>query len=127
MVWLQIADNLDSGTHRVRKHSVMEFFQKADTVDKIRLPDSHHQIDGIKVFFTVKTTGQVGFTINAGIKLPAQGTQKRKTLLAAFAGDIQNFPDQHIYSDIVSKCKQQASGELFVCHVSQPDPAWYAD
>jgi beta-glucosidase/6-phospho-beta-glucosidase/beta-galactosidase len=127
MVCLQILGNVPTATNRAGEPTVMEFFQKADTVHKTNLPDNHHQVNGVKVFRTIKTTGQVGFVINIGIKLPAQGTQKTKTPLAALAGDIQNIFDQHIYGDIVSKCKELASGEVFCCHIRPPDPVWDAD
>jgi hypothetical protein len=49
------------------------------TINKVHLPDNHHQIDGVKIFLTAKASGQIGLWVYRGIIPVAQGTKKTKT------------------------------------------------
>ena len=93
-------------------------------MNKIGLSDQHHQIDGVKVFFTAKTSGKIGLWVYGGVKPVAQWTQKTKAALGHPARDTQGFLDQHLNVDLIAQGIKLAAGKTAISHVMLPDRAW---
>ena len=98
--------------------------QEPHTINKVHLPDNHHQIDGVKMFLTVKASGQIGLWVYRGIKLVAQGAKKTKAALCHPARDVQGFFDKPLNVNLVSHGIKLAGGKAAFSHLSSPDPAW---
>ena len=93
-------------------------------MDKVGLPDQHNQIDGVKVFFTAKTSGKIGLWVYGGVKPVAQGTQKTKAALGHSTRNTQGFFDQHLNVDLIAQGIKLAAGNTVLSHVMLPDRAW---
>ena len=102
---------------------LMDGLQEFYAVNKIGLPDNHHQIDGVKIFLTAKASGQVGLWVDRSVKLVAQGTKKTKAAFCHPARDVQGFFDKFLNVDLVSHGIKLAGGKAAFAHVSSPDPA----
>lgn len=50
---------------------LMDGLQKLYTVNKLGISYQHHQIDGVKILFTLKASGQVGLWVYRGVKAVA--------------------------------------------------------
>ncbi len=93
-------------------------------MDKVYFSDQHHQIDGVKILFTVKTSGKIGLWVYGGFKPVAQRTPKTKAALSHPARDTQGFLDQHLNVDLIAKGIKLAAGKTAIGHVKLPDRAW---
>lgn len=93
-------------------------------MDKLGLSDQHHQIDGVKIFFTAKTSGKIGLRVYGGVKPVAQGTQKTKAALVHPTRNTQGFLDQHLNVDLIAQGIKLAAGKTAISHVKLPDQAW---
>jgi hypothetical protein len=93
-------------------------------LDKVGLPDQHHQIDGVKIFFTGKTSGKIGLWVYGGVKPVTQGTQETKAAFCHPTRDTQCFFDEHLNVDLISKGVKLAVGKAPIGHIRLPDRAW---
>jgi hypothetical protein len=91
------------------------------------LSDQHHQIDGVKVFLTTKTSGQVGLGVHGRVKAIAQRTAKTKTAFCHGTRDSQRFFDEHFNVNLVSHGIKLAGGKTPIGHVSLPDRVWVSN
>jgi hypothetical protein len=101
----------------------MDGLQKLCAPDKVGLSDQHHQIDGVIIFLTAKTPGQVGLWVYRGVKTVAQGTQKTKAAFYHPARDTQCFFDEHLNIDLIAQSIKLAGGKTAIGHVRLPDRA----
>lgn len=87
-------------------------------MDKIGLSDQHHQIDGVKILFAGKTSGQIGLWIHGGVQPLAQGTHKTKAALGHPTWDTQSFLDQHANIDLIAQGIKLAFTKTVTGHVT---------
>lgn len=87
-------------------------------MDKIGLSDQHHQIDGVKILFAGKTSGQIGLWIHGGVKPLAQGAHKTKAALGHPTWDTQRFFDQHLHIDLIAQGIKRAFRKTVTRHVT---------
>ena len=97
--------------------------QEPHTINKVHLPDNHHQIDSVKIFLTTKASGQIGLWVDGRVKPVAQGTKKTKAASCHPTGNVQRFFDKHLNADTVAQGVKLAGGKAAFGHVSSPDPA----
>ena len=79
------------------KGASLEHFQEVYTFGKAGVSDRHDHVDGVEVFFTRKTSCEVGSGVDRSVKFPAQGTAKAQDAASDFARDLQAF--FHYFSD----------------------------
>ncbi len=60
------------------------FLKEFDAFDKVQFLDDDYQIDGVEVFPAEKTSGQIGFGMDRGLKFGAQGAEETKDSLNHF-------------------------------------------
>lgn len=87
-------------------------------MNKIGLSDQHHQIDGVKILFTGKTSAQIGLWIHGGVKPLAQRTHKTKAALGYPTWDTQGFLDQHPNIGLIAQGIKLAFRKTVTCHVT---------
>jgi hypothetical protein len=87
-------------------------------MDKIGLSDQHHQIDGVKILFAGKTSGQISLWIHGGVKPLAQGAHKTKAALDHPTWDTQGFLDQHPNIDLIAHGIKLAFRKTVTGHVT---------
>jgi hypothetical protein len=102
----------------------MNGLQKSHAVNKVGLSDQHHQIDGVKIFLTPKTSGQIGLWVYGGVKPMAQGAPKAKTALGHPRWDRQRFFDQPLNVNPIAQGIKLVAGKTPFCHVMLPDRVW---
>lgn len=90
-------------------------------MNKIGLSDQHHEIDGVKILFTGKTSGQIGLWIHGGVKPFAQGAHKTKAALGHPTWDTQSFLDQHSNIDLIANGIKLTFRKTVICHATRPE------
>jgi hypothetical protein len=73
----------------------------------------HDHVNGVEVFFTAKTPGQVGCWICGRLKLAAKGTEESKLAVADLGRHVQPILDQDMDGDVIAQLKQLVLGKSF--------------
>jgi hypothetical protein len=100
---------------------LMDRLQELYALDKVGLSDGHDKIDGVKIFPTLKASGQIGLRIYRGVISAAQGAKKTKAPLCHPIGDVQRFFDERLNVDIISKGVKPAGGKAALGHWIYPE------
>jgi hypothetical protein len=61
--------------------AILETIDEINGFTEVTAFDGHDHVDGVEVFLTAETPGQVGFGIGGCVELRAQGTQKAEVAL----------------------------------------------
>ena len=91
-------------------------FEELDCLDKGRFCSDHDHVYGIEIFFTVETSGEVGFVVNGGMESSTQGTLKSKQIVRVSGFHIQERRDDGINGDLVSEHSEKIRWEVAFCH-----------
>jgi hypothetical protein len=73
----------------------------------------HDHVNGVEVFFTAKTPGQVGCWICGRLKLAAKGTEESELAVTDLGGHVQPILDQDMDGDVIAQLKQLVLGKPF--------------
>jgi hypothetical protein len=73
----------------------------------------HDHVNGVKVFFTAKTPGQVGCWICGRLKLAAKGTKESELAFPDLGRHVQSLFDQDMDGDVIAQLKQLVLGKSF--------------
>ena len=96
---------------------LMNGLQKFYTVNKLGLPDQHHQIDGVKIFLAAKTSGQIGFRVDRSIKTVTNRAQKTEAAFCHPARDSHGFLDERPEADLIAQGIKLTAGKRSIRHV----------
>ena len=67
--------------------------------------DDHYQVDGVKVFLTGKTTGQIGLSLDGCFILSTQGTAEAKDTSDYLSWNAQKVIYHLFYGNMVAHGK----------------------
>ena len=91
-------------------------FEELDCLDKGRFCSDHDHVYGIEIFFTVETSGEVGFWVNGGMEFSTQGTSKSKQVVSVSGFDIQKRCDDRVNGDLVPEHSKKIRRKEAFCH-----------
>jgi hypothetical protein len=91
-------------------------FESIDGFDKSGFFACHDHVNGVEVFFTAKTSCQVGFWVYGRLKFAAKRAEKAEMAFTDFGRYFQSLLYQGVNWDVVSQFKQLVLGKAF--HVS---------
>jgi hypothetical protein len=73
-----------------------------DTVDKTNMALMHHELNGIKILPTFKTSGQIMLGIDGRVRAVTHGTVKRRFTVFVAGGNRKHGFNDAIYRDIIA-------------------------
>lgn len=95
--------------------SILESIDQFDGVAEVAASDGHDHIDGVEVFLTSETSGQVGFGVGGCVEFGAQGTEKAEVAFGDLAGKAKEVGDEWCDGDVVSQHSEFVLG-IVACH-----------
>jgi hypothetical protein len=91
-------------------------FEGIDGFNKSSFFACHNHVNGVEVFFTAKTSGQVGFWICGRLKFTTKRAEKAEMAFTDFGRHFQAVFYQSVDGDVITQFKQLVLGKTF--HVS---------
>jgi hypothetical protein len=80
------------------------FFQISHGIHKGATQNRHDQIDGIKVFFAIEASGQVGVWVDGRMIIAANGAAEPGDTGCPSHVQSQHLCDDGIHRDVISDC-----------------------
>jgi hypothetical protein len=66
------------------------------------LPNDHYNVDGVKIFFAIKTSGQVGVSIRGRVEVVTQRASKAKPFGSMARFQVEHGNDNLFNGDLVT-------------------------
>jgi len=71
----------------------------------------HDHVDGVKIFFTAETSGEIGFGVSRRDEFRAKGTKKAHVTFRDLCGQFEKLFDQDSDRDLVSQLSKHFRGK----------------
>jgi hypothetical protein len=90
-------------------------FQQFQSINENALRHCDYEIDGVEIFFAIRASGYIGFTLCGRIEFMTHRATKAQVSIIVIAPNIQfqHIDDNRINGDIVSQSSQQVARVVF--------------